>query len=83
MLQTPAHDDVQDMLVVLLGNVVDDWMLTGRVCPADDSLSACPGRPQGAVGTDMDALAAAVGDEVIIAPDWVHLHLFIAGALVG
>ncbi len=83
VLQAPAHDDVQHMLVVLLGNVIDDWMLTSWVCTADDSLGACPGGSKGAVGTNMNAVAAAVGDEFIIAPDWVHLHLFMTAELIS
>ncbi len=75
MLQPPAHDDVQHVLVVLLGDLVDNRVLAGRVRSADDGLCACPGSSQGAVGADVDILIAAIRDEVIVAPDWVHLDL--------
>ena len=75
MLQAPAHDDVQRVLAILLGNLLDDRVLAGGVCAADNGLGAGPGRAQRAVCADVDALAVAVLDEVIIAPQWVHLYL--------
>ncbi len=75
MLQAPAHDDVQCMLVVLLGDALDDGVLARRVCAPDDRLGACPGRAQWAVRADVDALAVAKLDEVIIPPQRVHFHL--------
>ena len=75
MLQAPAHDDVEDMLLVLFGNLIDDWMLTGRIRATDDGLGARPRRSQRAIRADVDILVTAVRDELIVAPDWVHLHL--------
>ena len=75
MLQAPAHDDMQRMLVVLLGDLLDDGVLAGGIRTPDDRLGARPGRAQRAVRADVDALAVAVLDEVIIAPQRVHLHL--------
>ena len=75
VLQAPGHDDVENMLLVLLGNLIDDWMLTVRVCATDDGLGARPRRSQRAIRADMDILVAAVRDELIVAPDWVHFHL--------
>lgn len=75
MLQAPSHDDVERMLAVLLGDLLDDGVLAGRVCTPDDRLGARPGRAQRAVRADVDALAVAVLDEVIIAPQRVNLNL--------
>jgi len=75
MLQAPAHDDVQRMLVVLFGNLLDHRVLTGGISAPNHSLCTGPGRPKRAVRTDMDSLAVAVLDEVIIAPQRVYLYL--------
>ena len=75
MLQAPAHDDVQRMLVVFLGDLLDDGVLAGGIRTPDYRLGARPGRAQRAVRADVDALAVAVLDEVIVAPQRVHLHL--------
>ena len=83
MLEAPAHDDVQRMLVVLLGNLLDDGVLAGRVRAPDNRLGACPGRAQWAVRADMDALTVAVLDEVIIAPQRVNFHLENIGVCEG
>ena len=75
MLQAPAHDDVQRVLAILLGDLLDDRVLAGGVRAPDHGLGAGPGRAQRAVRTDVDALAVAVLDEVIVAPQRVHFHL--------
>ena len=75
MLQAPAHNDVERVLAILLGDPLDDGVLAGGVRAADYGLGAGPGRAQRAVCADVDALAVAVLDEVIIAPQRVHLNL--------
>lgn len=75
MLQAPAHDDVELMLAVLLGDLLDDRVLAGRGRAADHRLGGGPRRPHRAVRADVDVLRVAVSDEVIIAPDGVHLDL--------
>ena len=78
MLQAPAHNNVQHMFVVLLCNLQDDWMLTGWICATDDCLATGPGHSQGAVRGDVDASVIAIRNELVIAPEWMHLHLIVA-----
>ena len=42
---------------------------------ADDGLGGGPGGAHGAVGGDVDALARAELDQLVVAPEGVHLHL--------
>lgn len=78
MLQAPAHDNVRHIFFVLLGNLQDDWMLPGWICTTDDCLATGPGHSQRAVRGDVDVVVIAIRNELVVAPDWMHLHLSMA-----